>query len=193
MSKTIQYSVSASPVLLDRIAKRKRMAALSHPNATPEQLIRWLSPQCEKGLEERIHALENNPSFSLLLLEDLSPSAPFLSAYWKAQYFRQHFRLHSVLMHHAVDDVLSWMERIEEQYKQEPDLKTRGVVRFADQIHKEVHYRSSQQLAARREAVAVVALQWAHRVFAQYKSQPAGTWLWWKECALFYEEISSLL
>lgn len=75
-----------SPAKLENLAKRDRMAALRHPNATKEQLHRWLNFKHTQGLLDRLAALEQNPALDLFSLELPSPFDPFEIDLWRARY-----------------------------------------------------------------------------------------------------------
>lgn len=76
---------SAKGAKLDALAKRDRLAALRHPNATPEQMAEWMRSRSKNADEliERVKALQENPALPLLLLEDRPKDDPFLSLYWE--------------------------------------------------------------------------------------------------------------
>lgn len=83
----IKDNPEASPKQLEDLAKRDRLSALRHPNASPEQLALWLSPERSTGRTERLAALEENPALVLFTLEDASPQHVLLCEMWTAKYY----------------------------------------------------------------------------------------------------------
>jgi len=76
--------MDASVKQLWALAKRDVLAALRHPNASPEMLVAWLSsPNPKVSLSARVEALKSNPVFGLMALESPADDDKLLVELWK--------------------------------------------------------------------------------------------------------------
>lgn len=78
---------AADAKALNNLAKRDRLAALRHANATPEQLIGWLvGSSTQFTMEEKLQALKSNPVLALMYLESPASDDPLLTEIFKQEY-----------------------------------------------------------------------------------------------------------
>lgn len=84
--------MAVDPAKLEGLAKRDRLAALRHPQASKEQLVRWLAVHPKTGgvpknYKERLAALEQNPTLPLFWLENPpTASDPLMWAIWAMRF-----------------------------------------------------------------------------------------------------------
>lgn len=117
------------PKKLDNLAKRDRLAALRHPQATKEQLVRWLNIKVKKGLEDRLAALEQNPALELFWLDaPPGPYDPLAVSLWTVRYEKMLNALDAALKPLSEQQMMAWCEHeihwlLEELKRREPDIE----------------------------------------------------------------------